>query len=68
MTAKLAYMYLLSPLHTGGASQEGNLVGIAREAHTDLPYMPYSTARGRLRANTPESDRTRLWGNTNPSC
>lgn len=64
MTAKLAYMYLLSPLHTGGASQEGNLVGIAREAHTDLPYMPSSTARGRLRASTLESDRTRLWGNT----
>ena len=47
----LTYLYLLSPLHTGGASQEGNLVGIAREAHTELPYAPSSTVRGRLRAS-----------------
>lgn len=60
----LAYLYLLSPLHTGGTSQEGNLVGIARESHTDLPYLPSSSIRGRLRAATPESDRTKLWGNT----
>ncbi|MEM8642448.1 MAG: type III-B CRISPR module RAMP protein Cmr4 [Cyanobacteria bacterium P01_G01_bin.54] len=46
----LSYLYLLSPLHTGGASQEGNLVGIARESHTELPYAPSSTVRGRLRA------------------
>jgi CRISPR-associated protein Cmr4 len=38
-------------LHTGGASQEGNLLGIARESHTDLPYIPSSTIRGRLRAS-----------------
>ncbi|MEG4230840.1 type III-B CRISPR module RAMP protein Cmr4 [Microcoleus sp. Pol11C3] len=60
----LAYLYLLSPLHTGGTSQEGNLVGIARESHTDLPYLPSSSIRGRLRAATPESDRIKLWGNT----
>jgi CRISPR-associated protein Cmr4 len=60
----LAYLYLLSPLHTGGTSQEGNLVGIARESHTDLPYLPSSSIRGRLRAATPERDRTKLWGNT----
>jgi len=60
----LAYLYLLSPLHTGGTSQEGNLVGIARESHTDLPYLPSSSIRGRLRAATPKSDRTKLWGNT----
>lgn len=52
MTTNLAYLYLLSPLHTGGTSQEGNLVGIAREAHTDFPYLPSSTIRGRLRAAT----------------
>ena len=46
----LSHLYLLSPLHTGGASQEGNLVGIARESHTELPYAPSSTVRGRLRA------------------
>ncbi|MEZ2239638.1 type III-B CRISPR module RAMP protein Cmr4 [Microcoleus sp.] len=60
----LAYLYLLSPLHTGGTSQEGNLVGIARESHTDLPYLPSSSIRGRLRAATPEIHRTKLWGNT----
>ena len=51
MKPNLAYLYLLSPLHTGGTSQEGNLVGIARETHTELPYLPSSTIRGRLRAN-----------------
>lgn len=64
MTFNLVYLYLLSPLHTGGASQEGNLVGIARESHTDLPYVPSSTIRGRLRAATPVEQRTMLWGNT----
>lgn len=54
MTMNLSYLYLLSPLHTGGASQEGNLVGIARESHTNLPYAPSSTVRGRLRASTPD--------------
>jgi CRISPR-associated protein Cmr4 len=64
MKIYLTYLYLLSPLHTGGASQEGNLVGIAREVHTDLPYLPSSTIRGRVRAATPEENRTELWGNT----
>ena len=54
MDMNLSYLYLLSPLHTGGASQEGNLVGIARESHTDLPYAPSSTVRGRLRAASPD--------------
>ncbi len=45
------YLYLLAPLHTGGTTQEGNLLGIARESHTNLPYIPSSTIRGRLRAN-----------------
>lgn len=49
-SANIAYCYLLSPLHTGGTTQEGNLLGIAREAHTDLPYIPSSTIRGRLRS------------------
>ncbi len=64
MKTNLAYLYLLSPLHTGGMSQEGNLVGIAREVHTDLPYLPSSTIRGRLRAATPNEQRANLWGNT----
>ena len=46
-----SHLYLLSPLHTGGTTQEGNLLGIAREAHTEFPYLPSSTIRGRLRAS-----------------
>lgn len=64
MKANLGYLYLLSPLHTGGTSQEGNIVGIAREVHTDLPYLPSSTIRGRLRAATSDNLRNNLWGNT----
>jgi CRISPR-associated protein Cmr4 len=60
----LAYLYLISPLHTGGTSQEGNLVGIAREAHTEFPYLPSSTVRGRFRAATAPNERNYLWGNT----
>jgi len=60
----LAYLYLLAPLHTGGTTQEGNLLGIARESHTDLPYLPSSTIRGRLRAATDAAFCTQLWGNT----
>lgn len=60
----LVYFYLLSPLHTGGTTQEGNLLGIARESHTELPYIPSSSIRGRLRAATPENKRNILWGNS----
>lgn len=57
------YLYLLSPLHTGGTTQEGNLVGIARESHTTLPYIPSSTIRGRLRASVSDRNlRVQLFG------
>ncbi len=66
----LVYLYLLSPLHTGGTTQEGNLLGIARESHTNLPYIPSSTIRGRLRASASadrkgneKSERFFLFGN-----
>jgi len=56
-------MYLLSPLHTGGTTQEGNLVGIARESHTNFPYIPSSSIRGRLRASVKDKDlRIKLFG------
>lgn len=64
INSRLAYFYLVSPLHTGGSSQEGNLVGIARESHTDLPYLPSSTIRGRLRASTDATRISEYWGNT----
>lgn len=51
MINRIVYLYLISPLHTGGTTQEGNLLGIARESHTNLPYIPSSTIRGRLRSN-----------------
>lgn len=60
----LVNLYTLSPLHTGGTSQEGNLLGIARESHTNLPYIPSSTIRGRLRSMTEDpTKRKELWGN-----
>lgn len=58
------YLYLISPLHTGGATQEGNLLGIAREAHTELPYIPSSSIRGRLRAKVEDQAlKEELFGN-----
>jgi CRISPR-associated protein Cmr4 len=57
------YLYLISPLHTGGTTQEGNLLGIARESHTNLPYIPSSTIRGRLRASVADQkQRFQLFG------
>lgn len=46
----LTYTYLLTPLHTGSSSQAGNLLGIAREAQTELPYIPSSSLRGKIRS------------------
>lgn len=46
----LTYSYLLTPLHTGASSQAGNLMGIAREAQTELPYLPSSSVRGKIRS------------------
>ncbi len=60
----LVHIYLISPLHTGGTTQEGNLLGIARESHTQLPYIPSSTIRGRLRASVDDDQRTALFGPT----
>lgn len=50
MTNYLTYLYLLTPLHTGGSADEGNLMGIAREVHTEFPYLPASSLRGKIRA------------------
>lgn len=57
------YLYLVSPLHTGGTTQEGNLVGIARESHTNLPYVPSSTIRGKQRASVEDRiTKVKLFG------
>jgi CRISPR-associated protein Cmr4 len=56
-------LYLLSPLHTGGTTQEGNLLGITRESHTNFPYIPSSTIRGKLRASVSDRvQKTKLFG------
>lgn len=52
----LTYMHLLTPLHTGGSADEGNLMGIAREVHTEFPYLPASSIRGRIRAEIEKQD------------
>jgi len=46
----LTYSYLLTPLHTGASAQAGNLMGIAREAQTEFPYIPSSSLRGKIRS------------------
>jgi CRISPR-associated protein Cmr4 len=57
------YLYLLSPLHTGGTTQEGNLLGIARESHTNFPYIPSSTIRGKLRSSvTDRIQKAQIFG------
>ena len=56
----LTYMYLLTPLHTGGSADEGNLMGIAREVHTEFPYLPSSSLRGRIRAAMEQNESTKL--------
>ncbi|MEZ2339579.1 type III-B CRISPR module RAMP protein Cmr4 [Microcoleus sp.] len=50
MNSYLTYLYLLTPLHTGGSADEGNLMGIAREVHTEFPYLPSSSLRGKIRS------------------
>lgn len=50
MSEFLTYLHLLTPLHTGGSADEGNLMGIAREVHTEFPYLPASSLRGKIRA------------------
>lgn len=55
MNIYLTYLHLLTPLHTGGSTQEGNLMGIAREVHTEFPYLPASSLRGKIRSQF-ESD------------
>ncbi len=46
---RVGYLYSLSPVHCGGEGDLGNILEIAREAHTNFPYIPGSTLRGNLR-------------------
>lgn len=46
---RTGYLYSLSPIHCGGEGDLGNILEIAREVHTNFPYIPGSSLRGSLR-------------------
>jgi CRISPR-associated protein Cmr4 len=46
---RIGYLYSLAPIHCGGEGDLGNVLEIAREAHTNFPYIPGSSLRGSLR-------------------
>jgi CRISPR-associated protein Cmr4 len=46
---RVGYLYSLSPIHCGGEGDLGNILEIAREVHTNFPYIPGSSLRGSLR-------------------
>lgn len=46
---RIGYLYSLAPIHSGGQGDLGNTLDIAREVHTNFPYIPGSSLRGSLR-------------------
>ena len=46
---RTGYLYSLAPIHCGGEGDLGNILEIAREVHTNFPYIPGSSLRGCLR-------------------
>lgn len=46
---RIGYLYSLAPIHCGGQGDLGNILEIAREVHTNFPYLPGSSLRGSLR-------------------
>lgn len=46
---RTGYLYSLAPIHCGGEGDLGNILEIAREVHTNFPYVPGSSLRGSLR-------------------
>ncbi len=53
---RTGYLYSLAPVHCGGEGDIGNVLDIAREAHTDFPYIPGSSLRGSLRQEVTNLD------------
>jgi CRISPR-associated protein Cmr4 len=45
----VGYLYSFAPIHCGGESDLGNILEIAREVHTNFPYIPGSSLRGSIR-------------------
>lgn len=46
---RVGYLYSFAPIHCGGEGDLGNILEIAREVHTNFPYIPGSSLRGSLR-------------------
>ncbi len=46
---RTGYLYSLSPIHCGAEGNIGNILNIAREVHTQFPFIPGSSLRGSLR-------------------
>jgi CRISPR-associated protein Cmr4 len=46
---RIGYLYSLAPIHCGGEGDLGNILEIAREVHTNFPYIPGSSIRGSIR-------------------
>jgi CRISPR-associated protein Cmr4 len=46
---QVGYGYSLAPIHCGGEGDLGNILEIAREVHTNFPYIPGSSLRGSVR-------------------
>ncbi len=53
---RIGYLYSFSPIHCGGEGDLGNILDIAREAHTSFPYIPGSSLRGTLRDEVEQQD------------
>ncbi|HEY9811330.1 MAG TPA: type III-B CRISPR module RAMP protein Cmr4 [Halomicronema sp.] len=55
---RVGYMYSLAPIHCGGEGDLGNILEIAREVHTNFPYIPGSSWRGSLRNEVTVENQT----------
>lgn len=55
---RVGYLYSLSPIHCGGEGDLGNILEIAREVHTNFPYVPGSSLRGSVRDEVKLLDET----------
>ncbi|PMB51043.1 type III-B CRISPR module RAMP protein Cmr4 [Fischerella thermalis CCMEE 5201] len=55
---RVGYIYSLAPIHCGGEGDLGNILEIAREVHTNFPYVPGSSLRGTLRDEVKFQDET----------
>lgn len=57
----ITYIHLLTALHTGGSADEGNMMGIAREVHTEFPYLPSSSVRGKIRSELEQEEGAEIF-------